>query len=41
MSFYEHLRIAVRYTFAFGGGHLSSLSLTQVARCCTATEKPL
>ena len=25
---------------SLGGGHLSSLSLTQVARCCTATEKP-
>jgi lipoprotein-releasing system permease protein len=28
MSFYERLRIAVRYTFAFGGGHLSTFLST-------------
>jgi lipoprotein-releasing system permease protein len=28
MTFYERLRIAVRYTFAFGGGHLSTFLST-------------
>ena len=28
MNFREHLRIAVRYTFAFGGGHLSTFLST-------------